>query len=240
MDCNGQITFLDLPENVFRKIFRYFEDKTVYITFRNLCKKIKVYVDAYVQLGGIFVIPSRNKVPYLIRPFIFYVLKQRCKVLSVYCKSSYPAYVDLYPCIPTHEIGGPGSFSFVLEDKLIVGNVFVRTSTNILHEIQPFGKRQRKIECGFNEYDLKRNIWVSFSVEYESTFVQDLFGVFPFNRYKQQGKIVDVCSCSIGEGKLILLFNESEHHSLCSSKGFTMQTSYWNQEKRLSNLASFV
>ena len=61
MDCNRQITFQDLPENVFREIFRHFNDKTVYLIFRKLCKKIKMYADTYVQLGGIFAIPRINK-----------------------------------------------------------------------------------------------------------------------------------------------------------------------------------
>ena len=55
------VCFLDLPELIFRKIFRNLEDHRVYLVLSNICHKIRKYVESYIKLCGIFVDVSLHK-----------------------------------------------------------------------------------------------------------------------------------------------------------------------------------
>ena len=46
-----EVNFLDLPEEVFRKIFAYLPDPVLHFLLRNVCRKLREYVDGYVQYG---------------------------------------------------------------------------------------------------------------------------------------------------------------------------------------------
>ena len=47
------INLIDLPESVFREIFQYLESKTIYISLRHVCKKLKEYSDNFLQLKAV-------------------------------------------------------------------------------------------------------------------------------------------------------------------------------------------
>ena len=51
-DNNQQL--MRLPEETIREIFRYLSFETLYFYLRNVCKKMKCYVDNFIDLGGIF------------------------------------------------------------------------------------------------------------------------------------------------------------------------------------------
>ena len=44
------MNILDLPENFFRSLFYFFDDKDVFFTIRNVTQLLKIYVDGYIQL----------------------------------------------------------------------------------------------------------------------------------------------------------------------------------------------
>ena len=50
------VHILHISEHIFRRIFELLNDKDVYFTLRNVCRKFKVYTDQYVQLKGIFLL----------------------------------------------------------------------------------------------------------------------------------------------------------------------------------------
>ena len=57
----SQTNILDLHEDIFREIFRHLDAGTVYFKIRRLCHKMKVYVDQYIQLAGIFMLVTARK-----------------------------------------------------------------------------------------------------------------------------------------------------------------------------------
>ena len=57
------LNITDLPEQIFRKLFRYLELITIYFTLRSICQKFMGVVDAYVALGGTFIPASRREFP---------------------------------------------------------------------------------------------------------------------------------------------------------------------------------
>ena len=47
---------LDLPENIFRDIFDYLEDKVVYYKVRAVCRQLRLHSDNYIQIVGKFLL----------------------------------------------------------------------------------------------------------------------------------------------------------------------------------------
>ena len=48
------IYFVNLPEQVFRYIFRHISSKELWVTVRQLNKSVKKYVEDYIQCQGVF------------------------------------------------------------------------------------------------------------------------------------------------------------------------------------------
>ena len=79
------VTFLNLPELILRRIFCHLDDHTVYLVMGHICQKIRKYVEAYIKLCGIFVDVSIMKFP--MRKL--YVFKRYDKMFSIHCFLEY-------------------------------------------------------------------------------------------------------------------------------------------------------
>ena len=58
-DDNQQL--MRLPEQTIREIFRYLSFETLYFYLRNVCKKMKCYVDHFIDVGGIFFLEGHRR-----------------------------------------------------------------------------------------------------------------------------------------------------------------------------------
>ena len=45
---------LDLHENIFHEIFKFLNYDTIYFKLRGVCRKLRIYADSFIQLGGVF------------------------------------------------------------------------------------------------------------------------------------------------------------------------------------------
>ena len=57
------INLEQLPEPIFRAIFKYLEYKIILTVLRNVCKKLTEHVDSYVKIMGIFMLTGNNVNP---------------------------------------------------------------------------------------------------------------------------------------------------------------------------------
>ena len=84
-------SFQDINEDIFREIFSYLKDEFVYFSLRVVNKKLKLFVDAYIQLDGIFLTNGgRDSVTE-----VMYVLKRNDHVRTIV-----PKIVESYPYPP--------------------------------------------------------------------------------------------------------------------------------------------
>ena len=51
---------LDLPENIFRCIFEFFEDNEIYFKLRAVCRQFNLHSDNYIRLEGKFMLLQCN------------------------------------------------------------------------------------------------------------------------------------------------------------------------------------
>ena len=89
------IAFLDLFEDVFYEVFRFLRADDLYFSVRNVCTKLRYFVDSYVNLGGVFMlvgggcrfgeVSERRH-----SSEILYIFKQNGKVVSL-CSKTAPA-----------------------------------------------------------------------------------------------------------------------------------------------------
>ena len=84
-DLGDVITLLDLPEITFTKIFQNLDDQFVWFTVSNISRKIRSYVDNYMQLINVF----RDVYIriHIRRTIIFYIFKKFNQMHSIYCES---------------------------------------------------------------------------------------------------------------------------------------------------------
>ena len=54
------IHIVNLPEQVFRYIFRHISSKELWVTVRQLNKSVKKYVDDYLQCQGVFALTGKQ------------------------------------------------------------------------------------------------------------------------------------------------------------------------------------
>ena len=120
---------LDLPEQSFREIFQYLDFETIYFSMRNICQKLKHYVDGFIQLGGIFMLAGGRDVPIE----ILQIFKQYNKETTV-CSTladpypyptleDYPEYDEWFGTrrTTTHLEKDFGSFGAMVKDKIVIG-----------------------------------------------------------------------------------------------------------------------
>ena len=105
------VTLFDLPEHIFREIFRYLDLETVYL-MKGVCQQIKEYVDGFFELGGIFMLTTGRDVP---TEFI-HIFKQRNKKPIIYSILG-----DPYPYPRGFRATDLWSFGAALNNKIVVG-----------------------------------------------------------------------------------------------------------------------
>ena len=166
LDCSTNM--LDLPEQVFREIFRYLDFETVYFTLRKVCPKIKEYVDGFIQLGGMFMLAAGRDV----LTEILYIFKQCNKETTIYSKSACPypyppigRYSYSHCSAPTRTIHHQypptspvsshtrqdfylGSFGAIFNKKIVIGVYYFHGHTgNIKFNMHHFDPIEYKWTC---------------------------------------------------------------------------------------------
>jgi len=108
-----------LSYDAFRLIFDYLDYETVYTIIRKVCKRLKIYVDSYLQPNEIFLSSAGREIPNKIYLYLDCAAKQKILVLENLTR---PPVNQLSKTIK-HKIGNlvPG---YVYKDKieLVVGN----------------------------------------------------------------------------------------------------------------------
>ena len=61
--CERNVTMDQLPDPVFREIFKYLDDKTILFKLRDVCIRIREQVDNYIPIKGIFMITGEDNFP---------------------------------------------------------------------------------------------------------------------------------------------------------------------------------
>ena len=147
-EATKYIYLLDLHEDIFREIFRHLKFSEVYFTLRNVCRKIKYYVDEYIQLGGMFMVTGSRRIKYHEMLFVF---KQNNNVVSICSKPAmpFPSYSSLL-----------GSFGGTFKGKIVVG--ICVDGSNAVETIYRKGRGEQNNITPFrlNEYDIKENKWI--------------------------------------------------------------------------------
>ena len=64
------IYIVNLPEQVFRNIFRHISSKELWVTVRQLNKSVKKYVDDYLQCQGVFALTAGKQGEFTYDAFI--------------------------------------------------------------------------------------------------------------------------------------------------------------------------
>ena len=129
-ETKSKVSILDLPESIFTEIiFPYFEFQHVYFKLRSICRRIKEYVDSYVELGGIYFNPNFDKTSRT-----YFVFKRQQKVVFVYCKWSKP-YSNHFPFWFSKT--NFSAFGLNIDNKVVVGTLcerYVRLNKDIIPE----------------------------------------------------------------------------------------------------------
>ena len=209
------INFLDLNEDIFRRIFNHLEDETVYFILRNVCRKIKQYADTYIQLGGTFMCatgPDNSSE-------IIYVFKRNDRVISISSKlvASYPRRLHNYSNIaPTDLI----SFATIFNQKIVVGtwtweNVddrqsndeYVAIPTYLRHLLNPTpaGRIKGRNEFHVNLYNVRDNKW---SKPINVTNLIQQTRRRSSSRFANHEKFCISNWCPIGEFKMLLWYTD--------------------------------
>ena len=50
------LSFCDLPEEIFRKMFHFLDSRTLYLHLRHVCKQVRKYVDSFLSKGTFLVV----------------------------------------------------------------------------------------------------------------------------------------------------------------------------------------
>ena len=178
-----QPNLLDLNEYIFREIFQYLDNEMVYFTLRNVSRKLKHYVDAYVQLGAIFAVVAGRCNCDLRQSILLYILTKNDKVTSIAAK----VFDKIDIMIPiVHDSLGPyspylGSFGAKFNGKIVTG---VHSSKTL----------QCSLPFYINEYNAKENKWIPIhSLDYGT---YDTLVRSPIQYW-----------CQIGDSKLLMFHN---------------------------------
>ena len=186
-----KLVLLDVPENVFTEIFKYFKYRHVYLTLRMVCRRIKKYVDSYIQVGGVFFSPNLYQSS---RTYI--VLKRNHQLISVYCKLSGPypmphSWVNKgYPVrVSQNEFA---DFGLIFNNKILIGIVCTK---RIKYSITV-----TKAGCIQHEYNSRKD-----------TFYQLHEKIVYKNRNERNWWLkgyVTMTSCLVGSSKVLSCFRE--------------------------------
>ena len=196
---------LDLPENIFTKIFSYFEPHYVYFMLRNICRRINTYVDTYVQLEEIFFNPKIHQ-----SSRTYFIFKRLHKVVSIYCKLSapYPGKSSLRSKI--NNVKGYSDYEKQLSELgLIVINKVVAGALNRrCTKINADGYSISRLDCILHEYSPDKNIWLELLVN--TRCKKNPMGCWE--------NYCAISSCSIGNTKTLLLVRRTNYSTLLENR----------------------
>lgn len=110
-----------MTDEIIRKVFSYLTEAEVYFNIRCVCRQLQILAEAYVQLGGIFLLAAGDDREWCARKLpseILFVLKQNNKVTTILSKlaATFPIFSDRYAAQ-----WSPVPFGATCKEKLMVG-----------------------------------------------------------------------------------------------------------------------
>ena len=126
---------IDLCESIWYDIFKYLQDDEIYFTLRKVCRRIKRYADAYVQIDCLFLIvhgcrPSSSRtfssevVTETITSKIVYVFRRFQHPISSLSSKFLPPLIYHHRS-DTKNLTTTDHFGITLNNRIIVGNFCV-------------------------------------------------------------------------------------------------------------------
>ena len=177
------VTFLDLPEPIFREIFNHLDFETVYL-LKGVCQQIKEYADGFLELGGIFMLTTGRDVP---SEFI-HMYKQKNKPPIIYSVLG-----DPYPYPRGFRATDLWSFGATLNNKMVVG-IYHGSIENFkfsIHEFDPWRNEWNVIQpCKTKD--------AGYSSEVSSSELEKKM------YWRREGPIISCCA--IGDSELLLFY----------------------------------
>ena len=194
--CNRSngVNLLDLPEITFRMIFQYLDDQFVYLVVFNICRKIRNYVENYMQLGDVFLDVHTPSCIYQATR-IFYVFKKHNEVRSIYCTTS--SCNDGHLCFL--------DFGEVTPEKAVMGWFSIFKRRNFLQGISLFGNNSTQEElvrdlCEIYHRQKTRKLMSRIVPLYRNPIVES-----NNDQYRNIWRFATwTCICPIGQSKILL------------------------------------
>ena len=176
------ITILNLPEAIFREIFKRLDLETIY-SMKDVCQQIKHYVDGFLELGGIFMLATGRDVP---NEFI-HIFKQTNKKPIIYSTLG-----DPYPYPRGFRATDLWSFGATLNKKTVLG---------VYHgHVENF-------KFNLHEYDHLKNKWHLIKPSRLKDAGYSSKGYSTELERKLYSKAAPIISCcSIGMSELVLFY----------------------------------
>lgn len=205
----SETNILDLHQAIFREIFGYLEYSVVYFTLRSVCRKLKEYVDAFVQLRGMFLLNNGTDMP----TKILHILKQNNKIISLCCSKLAP--IRLPTTTNYGQYWDIGSFGATFHGKIVVG-IYRR------YCVRKTSKYSSSLYL--NEYNPKENKWIEIQPEDGNTLLNgDVHGV--------------MSSCTIGDSILVLDRDTKSYDAPTTMRQFYLnKTNVKNTTKATTNI----
>ena len=182
------LSFCDLPEEVFRKVFHFLDSRTLYFHLRHVCRQVQKYVDSFLA-KGVFL-----GVGYEVVHSIHLYQRPDCKMECFHNKSD----ISLSYFSPL-----PGDSTELACDMKL--------------EVQPFSKNVMgtRLFVGVrssNLWDIKllRNVVIDFYKFSQST---DKWIIINKNSHSFTNKVIDELRCwtTIGDSKLVLFVGQPKY-----------------------------
>ena len=108
---------LDLHENIFHEIFKFLNYDTIYFKLRGVCRKLRIYADSFIQLGGVFMFLGQQSSQLL----HMYKRKENAFFICMSSMKPYPA---------SNAIQNGDSFWGVFNDRVVAGR-FMRSNEGL-------------------------------------------------------------------------------------------------------------
>jgi hypothetical protein len=109
-------SIVDLPEQLFREIFKYLDTETVYFAMRNVSQEIKKQVDQYIELRGVFIVTGT----FCCSTRLIHIFKRYGNELESYYKiaPALPFFISHSWTFPEKK----NSFCRILNNRIVQGN----------------------------------------------------------------------------------------------------------------------
>ena len=108
---------LDLHENIFHEIFKFLNYDTIYFKLRRVCRKLRIYADSFIQLGGVFMFLGQQSSQVL----HMYKRKENAFFICISSMKQYPAL---------NAIRNGDAFWGVFNDRVVAGS-FMRSDEGL-------------------------------------------------------------------------------------------------------------